>query len=104
MSSTQRSSGLSRERGITHELSEILENWLGAEAGLLVVDALDAARKSETQNTLGVVIEEVLYGAAGRWNVVASVRSYDLRQGIEWARMFRGSLPTPSFIPSFFLP
>jgi len=95
VSSTQRSSGLSRERGITHELSEILENWLGAEAGLLVVDALDAARKSETQNTLGVVIEEVLYGAAGRWNVVASVRSYDLRQGIEWARMFRGSLPTP---------
>jgi hypothetical protein len=87
--------GFRDELGITHDLGEILENWPGAEAGLLVVDALDAARKSETQTALRVTIDDILNRAGGRWNVVASVRSYDLRQGTEWGRMFRGRPPAP---------
>ncbi|HHT8834235.1 ATP-binding protein [Burkholderia cenocepacia] len=86
---------LRAELGISHELGEILTNWPGAQRGLLIVDALDAARKSEIQTTLRVVIEDVMRQAGSRWNVVASIRSYDLRQGAEWARLFRGRPPTP---------
>ncbi|PLZ01141.1 hypothetical protein CY652_17825 [Burkholderia sp. WAC0059] len=86
---------LRAELGISHDLGEVLANWPGAQHGLLIVDALDAARKSETQTVLRVTIEDVLRQAGGRWNVVASVRSYDLRQGAEWARLFRGRPPTP---------
>ena len=94
--------GLRAELGITHDLAEILENWPGADAGLLVVDALDAARKSETQTILRITIDDILNRARGRWNVVASVRSYDLRQGTEWGRMFRGRPPATDYSdPSF---
>jgi hypothetical protein len=86
---------LRAELGISHEFGEVLANWPGAQHGLLIVDALDAARKSETQTLLRVTIEDVLRQAGGRWNVVASVRSYDLRQGAEWARLFRGRPPAP---------
>jgi hypothetical protein len=87
--------GLRTELGISHGVAEILEHWPGAHAGLLVVDALDAARKSETQTALRVTIEDVLKRASGRWNIVASVRTYDLRQGTEWGRLFRGRPPAP---------
>ncbi|AXW32863.1 hypothetical protein CJO88_05655 [Ralstonia solanacearum] len=86
---------LRAELGISHDFGEVLANWPGAQRGLLIVDALDAARKSETQTVLRVTIEDALRQAGGRWNVVASVRSYDLRQGTEWARLFRGRPPAP---------
>ena len=89
--------GLRAELGITHDLDEVLANWPGSQCGLLVVDALDAARKPETQKLLRDVIERVLRNRTRReWNVIASVRKYDLRQGTEWARMFRGVAPCPS--------
>lgn len=93
---------LRAELGISHELGEVLANWPGAQQGLLIVDALDAARKSETQIVLRVMIEDVLKQAGIRWNVVASVRSYDLRQGAEWARLFRGHPPIPDHADSGF--
>jgi hypothetical protein len=94
--------GLRSELGISHDFAEVLEHWPGAKAGLLVVDALDAARKSETQTALRVTIEDVLKRASGRWSVVASVRTYDLRQGTEWGRLFRGHPPAPDHVdPSF---
>jgi hypothetical protein len=86
---------LHSELGIAHALAEILANWPGSRPGLLVVDALDAARKFETQNILREVIAEVLRAPDSRWQVIASVRKYDLRQGTEWARMFRGAPPLP---------
>lgn len=93
---------LRAELGISHEFGEVLANWPGAQHGLLIVDALDAARKSETQTVLRMTIEDVLSQAGGRWNVVASVRSYDLRQGAEWARLFRGRPPAPDHADSGF--
>ena len=86
-------SGLQAELGIGHGLAEVLGNWPGMERGLLVLDALDAARKPETQRLLRDVVGDVLRHAGTCWNVVASVRKYDLRQGTEWSAMFRGSPP-----------
>jgi hypothetical protein len=89
-------SGLRQELGIDHDLPEVLSNWPGLHRGLFVVDALDAARKSETQTMLRNVIADLLRIPNSRWNVVASVRKYDLRQGTEWSQLFRGNPPIPN--------
>lgn len=87
-----RLSEVKTELGLKHELADVLANWPGAGAGILIVDALDAARKLETQTVLRETIGSVLKSGS-RWNVVASVRRYDLRLGTEWSRMFAGRPP-----------
>jgi hypothetical protein len=87
---------LREELGITHDLTEILTNWPGSRAGIMIIDALDAARKSQTQTILREVVDAIVKTPGNRWRVVASVRKYDLRQGMEWARIFRGNPPVPS--------
>jgi hypothetical protein len=81
--------------GITHDLADVLAHWPGTDDALLVVDALDAARDGDTRNVLRSVIDEVLRGAGGRWQVVASVRKYDLRHGLQWSQLFAGLPPAP---------
>lgn len=83
-------SGLQQELGISRPLHEILRNWPGSGHGVLIVDALDAARKLETQNVLREALDQVLFQAK-RWKVIAPVRKYDLRQGTQRRRMFQGS-------------
>jgi hypothetical protein len=89
-------SGFQAELGIRHGLVEVLANWPGSTPGLLVLDALDAARKPETQKLLREVVSGILRVTGSRWKVIASVRKYDLRQGTEWSTMFRGSPPIPA--------
>jgi hypothetical protein len=86
-------SALQGELGVRHDLVDVLANWPGSKPGLLILDALDAARKPETQKLLREVVGGILRVHGSRWNVIASVRKYDLRQGTEWAAMFRGSPP-----------
>lgn len=88
--------GLSGELRIAHPLSEVIRNWPGAEPGILIIDALDAARKPEKQALLRGIVEELRETAGDRWRIIASVRRYDLRQGTEWARLFRGAPPIPN--------
>jgi hypothetical protein len=84
---------LDRELGLVHPLPEVLRNWPGSGPGLIIIDALDAARKPTTQAVLKEAIRTQVDQTDTRWNVVASVRRYDLRQGLDWARMFRGAPP-----------
>jgi hypothetical protein len=79
--------------GIVHDLADVLSHWPGVSEALLVVDALDAARDGETRAVLRSVIDEVMRDADGRWRVVASVRKYDLRHGLQWAQLFAGVPP-----------
>lgn len=79
--------------GITHDLADVLVHWPGTGDALLVVDALDAARDGETRNVVRLAIDEVLRDTAGRWRVIASVRKYDLRHGLQWTQLFAGSPP-----------
>ena len=95
--------GLRAELGISCDLPEVLRNWPGTEQGLLIVDALDAARKLETQTILRESIAQIQSSAGVRWNVVASIRRYDLRQGLQWAQMFRGSPPVAGFADGEFM-
>jgi hypothetical protein len=84
------------ELGITHDLTEVLANWPRSRPGIIIIDALDAARKSRTQTILREVVDAIVKTPGNRWCVLASVRKYDLRQGMEWARIFRGDPPIPS--------
>jgi AAA domain len=69
---------LRTELGLDHEVLDVLRNWPGVQPGLLVIDALDAARGEHTQDALldliGFVAEH-----APRWRIVVSMRRFDLR-------------------------
>ena len=90
-------STLQNELGITHSLPGVLANWPGSKPGIVIIDALDAARKLETQAVLREIVGEILALPNSRWTVVASVREYDIRQGTNWRSMFRGSPPIPAY-------
>ena len=70
--------GLQEELDLQLDLIDALAAWPGKEPGFLVIDALDAARGREAASVLLEIIERVA-GKGGRWHVVASVRSFDLR-------------------------
>jgi hypothetical protein len=94
--------GLNAELSISHPLAEVIRNWPGGEAGIVIIDALDAARKPETQALLRTVAEELRETASDRWRIIASVRRYDLRQGTEWTRLFRGTPPLSDYTEAEF--
>ena len=50
---------LRRELRLDHELLDVLANWPGAEPGVLVVDALDAARSEQAAQMLRELIARV---------------------------------------------
>ncbi len=69
---------LSEELGLELDLVDVLAAWPGDEPAYLLVDALDATRGRESASVLLDLIERIAV-RAGRWRVVASVRSFDLR-------------------------
>lgn len=93
--------GLSLELGLKHPLLEVLQAWDGPEQAYLVVDALDATRGGRGEGVFRSLIERVLE-LKGRWNVVASIRNFDLRMGQQFRVLFKGTLPEHSLAdPTF---
>lgn len=82
--------GLSAALGISHPLAKVLANWPGNGPGYLVLDALDACRFGRSEALFRTVMQEVLELDQGRWRIVASIRTFDLMIGQEFARLFRG--------------
>lgn len=70
-------------------LSEALQRWPGSTPGYLIIDALDSPRDETAarrmQQALGEVIE-----LRGRWRVIASSRTFDLRARASMAELFEG--------------
>lgn len=87
--------------GLTHELCDILRHWNGDRPGVLLIDALDAARGGGAAAALQDLAERVLATAPG-WRVVATIRKFDLRHGEAWRRLFHGAPPIPEFQDSEF--
>ena len=69
---------LQAELGLDADLVGTLEAWPGTRVGVLAVDGLDALRGSAGESTLRRAIEAI-GKSSGRWRVLVSVRSYDLR-------------------------
>lgn len=87
-----------KELGIARPLDEVLQNWPGNGPGLVIIDALDAAKSPKAQKVIGDIIDAITSVPGGRWNVVASVRSYDVKHGAQWRTIFRGKPPIPEHV------
>lgn len=83
---------LRSELGLGHEVVEVLQNWPGPNAGLLVIDSLDAARGEHTQEALLDLIGTANEHAP-RWRIVASIRRFDLRYNKPLRAIFQASGP-----------
>jgi len=92
---------LRTELGLEHDLIEVLDNWPGQQPAFLVIDALDAARGDPA----GVMVRDLIRQVVekdGRWRVVASIRKFDLRYGVEIQKLFEGRPPAEEFIDQEF--
>jgi len=81
------------EIGLEHELIQVLDNWPGRETAFFVIDALDAARGDPAGYMIRDLIRMVVK-KGNRWHVVASIRKFDLRYGVEIKELFAGNPPT----------
>ncbi len=88
--------GLKNELDLEHDLVKVLEAWDGPSGGWLVVDALDATRGGQGEGAFRTLIERVL-ALKGRWKVVASIRTFDLRMGVRFRQLFAGSPADPDY-------
>ncbi|EGF8259430.1 ATP-binding protein [Escherichia coli] len=84
--------GLSRELKLKHSLTDVLEAWDGPSQGWLIIDALDATRGGKGEAVFRPLIEQVL-AWGGRWKIIASIRSFDLRMGVKLRDLFKGVPP-----------
>ncbi|MGE0713878.1 MAG: hypothetical protein AB7P02_00425 [Alphaproteobacteria bacterium] len=84
--------GLSRELKLRHDLPAVLAAWDGPVPAFLLIDALDASRGGSGEVAFKRLIEAVIE-LGGRWTVVASIRTFDLRLGQNFRALFKGIPP-----------
>lgn len=94
--SVQDLAGLKSELDLEHDLVKVLEAWDGPSGGWLIVDALDATRGGQGEGAFRTLIERV-FALKGRWKVVASIRTFDLRMGVRFRELFAGRPANPDF-------
>ncbi len=75
------------ELGLAHPLTEVMKAWDGNGKGVILIDALDAARGAAAGEVILALIQELKNGS--RWNVIASVRKWDLRYNPDLRATFR---------------
>ncbi|MFC8664025.1 hypothetical protein [Streptomyces sp. NPDC057199] len=80
---------LQGEMRLEHSLLDVLGQWSPGEPGLLVLDALDAARAGAAQQLWRQVVRQV-HRQLPRWRVVASVRSWDLEHSANLGSLIPG--------------
>ncbi len=81
------------EIGLSNSLIDVLSSWSGDRQAFAVFDGLDAARSSTSSKAVRDLIT-LIKEQAPQWNVIASVRTFDLRNSHELRRLFAGSLNT----------
>jgi len=92
--------GLRSDLALTHSLRDVLESWPGVAPAYLLIDGLDEARGGPADAEYRSLITDVLGFPDGRWKLVASVRSFDLRAGQQYRSLFKGTPPNPEFAAS----
>jgi hypothetical protein len=99
--SVQDLAGLQRELDLDHDVVSVLQAWDGPMDGWLVIDALDATRGGRGEGAFRTLIERVL-ALKGRWKVIASIRTFDLRMGVRFRELFKGRPAHANFQDSTF--
>lgn len=87
---------LQSELGLEHPLVEVLDAAPGSSAKILIIDALDAARGGPAEGVFAQLIE-TLGASETDWTVIASIRTFDLRNGRRFRDAMPGSPPDPAF-------
>lgn len=90
---TESLDSLRQSVGLEHDILDVLDHWTGAHAAFVIIDGLDAARSERQAQTLRDLMEQV-QTRQSRWHVMASIRKFDLRYGLEVRRLFDGSPPS----------
>ena len=85
------------ELKLDHDLLEVLVAWPGIGPGVLIVDALDASRGGTSEPVIAAFIADAVKKIGARWSIVASIRSFDLRNGRHFREMMRGEPPNINF-------
>jgi hypothetical protein len=88
--------GLRAELGLANDIVKVLDAWDGPTDGWLIIDALDATRGGKGEGAFRALIERTL-ALEGRWKVIASIRTFDLRMGIRFRELFPGSAPEVAY-------
>lgn len=81
---------LASELGLTHPVLEALAAMPGPGRKFLFVDALDAARGGPSEAVFAALIEGVRERLNEDWIVVASIRTFDLKNGHRFRQAFVG--------------
>ena len=87
---------LSDELRLEHDLVDVLSAWPGDRPGLLIIDALDAARGGQAEAIFVGLVERVAK-LSPRWRIAASVRTFDLLNGQRLRGLLPGSPPSPDY-------
>lgn len=82
---------LNSELRLNHDLVEILSASPGSQPRFLIIDALDAARGGLSEGVFATLIERATAELGGDWTVVASIRTFDLRNGRRYRAAFAGA-------------
>jgi ATPase family associated with various cellular activities (AAA) len=89
--------GLRAELGLRHSVQDVLRNWPGNEPAYLFIDALDATRGGQGESVFRTLIEDIVDMPEQRWKVIASIRTFDLRLGEKFRRLFYGTPPSVQY-------
>lgn len=79
---------------LDHNIVEVLAGWPGTSPAYFIVDGLDASRGGGTATAFRDVIRQI-GEEAPRWRVIASVRVYDLREGLDLGGLFPNAPNSP---------
>jgi hypothetical protein len=92
---------LSEHLGLEHRLADVLAAWPGDRPGVLAIDGLDAARGGDALAPFTTLIEDIA-SRGGRWTVLASIRTFDLRYSPRLQDVFRHAGAAPEFTAAEF--
>jgi hypothetical protein len=87
---------LQSELGLVHPLTDVLTAAPGSGRKLLIIDALDAARGGPAEGVFAQLIE-LLGASAPEWTIIASIRTFDLRNGRRYREAMPGTSPDPAY-------
>jgi hypothetical protein len=82
-----------QELNLDHDLADVLLSWSGPDGATLMLDGLDQTRGEDVSAWLSAVAHRL---ACSRWRIVATIRSYDLRNSRRWRGVFDGTPVDPA--------
>jgi hypothetical protein len=86
------------ELRLDHDPVEVLAAWPAAEPGVLIIDALDASRGGPSEPVIAAFIADAVEKVGARWSIVASIRTFDLRNGQRFREIVPVTPPNRGFV------